>query len=373
MAALAARRMDDARPRTPAWALSYRGGDYPHWGYTADRVGLAVSDATGTLHGLLVERGHEPFSGEHAWPGGFVEQRTDADALAASVREMREEVGIGAARYVETLDTYDGNGRDPRQFAGVLVDGKWIERGARIVSKAFLALHRQEDVTIAPLPDQDTVGAAWHPIYELLPWEDVRSAEGAALVRRTRSLLRAWAGEGPAAQARARMDRVQRAFGDGSRPWNEELAGDRFRLLYDAALVDEAWRNQWGQLPANLPRNLLLPGRSLAFDHRQMLADALQRLRGKMKFVPGVIAALAGDQVTLPGLQQVVEAIGGRALRTANFRRAVTTSYRLVRPAGRRVARPQPGRRPELFVFPPDIALTRLESAMRLPWVPVAE
>lgn len=373
MAQLAARRTDETRPRTPAWALSYRGGDYPHWGYTADRIGLAVAEATGTLHGLLVERGQEPFAGERAWPGGFVEQRTDADALAASMRELREEVGIAAARYVETLDTYDANGRDPRQFAGVIVDGKWIERGARIVSKAFLALHRMDDVTISPLPDQDTVGAAWHPIYEMLPWEDRRTTEGTALVGQIRSLLRAWAGAAPADQRGAVLARVQRAFGDVDTPWNEELAGDRFRLLHDAALIDEAWRDQWGQLPADLPRDLLLPGRSLAFDHRRMLADALQRLRGKMKFVPGVIAALAGEQVTLPALQQVVEAIGGRALHTANFRRAVTTSYRLVLPAGRRVTRSQPGRRPELFVFPPDIALARLESAMRLPWVPLTD
>ena len=372
MAELAARRTGESRQRTPAWALSYRGGDYPHWGYTADRVGLAVDDGTGTLQALLVTRGQEPFAGEAAWPGGFVEQRTDADALAASLREMREEVGLTRARYVETLDTYDANGRDPRQFAGVIVDGKWVERGARIVSKAFLALHRHADVTIAPLDGQDTVGASWHHVYDMLPWEDLRSAEGVSLVNTIRGLLEAWAAQRPSGEGAAVGERVRRAFGGRSAPWNEELAGERFRLLTEAALVQEAWRDQWGQLPPELPADLLLPGRPLAFDHRQMLADALQRLRGKMKFVPGVIAALAGDQVTLPALQQVVEAVGGRTLHTANFRRAVTTSYRLVRPAGRRVTRAQPGRRPELFAFRSDVALVRLESAMRLPWVPLA-
>ena len=360
------------RTRTPAWALSYRAGDYPPWAYTGDAVGLAVNADAGELRALLVERGGEPFAGCWAWPGGFVEQRTDRTGRDAARRELREEVGPGTLRYLETLDTYDESGRDPRQFAGDIdaATGKWVERGARVVSKAFLALLAEGDIALAPEPGQDAVRARWASVYAYLPWEDLREERGRRLARQLAARLRLWASLGEGRAADERLPRVRRAWGRSLAAWNEELANERYALLLEAGLVEEAWRDRWGQLRPDVPRALLAPGGPLAFDHRRMLADALSRVRSKMRYVPGVLAALAGREVTLPTLQRVVEAAGGRSLHTSNFRRAVTGSHGLLAPAGRTAARAGPGPRPALYAFPADVAYARLETSIRLPWTP---
>ena len=117
---------------TPAWATSYRGGDFPRWAYTADTVGIAADAETGALEALLVVRGRDPFLGADAWPGGFVEQRSDADARAAVLRELREETVAGGVRYLEALDTYDGV--TERQFQIM----NCTKRRAQIIDRIYL-------------------------------------------------------------------------------------------------------------------------------------------------------------------------------------------------------------------------------------------
>jgi hypothetical protein len=336
-------------------------------------VGLAVNQDAGELRALLIERAREPFAGAAAWPGGFVEQRSDATGREAARRELREEVGQGEIRYLETLDTYDEMGRDPRQFAGEIepATGRWVERGARIVSKAFLALLDERDMVLAPEPGQDSARAGWVDVYSLLPWEDLREDRGRRLARTLAGLLRQWATLGDPAGAAERGQRVRRAWGRAISAWNEELANERYSLLLEAGIVEEAWRDRWGQVRSDCPRTLLAPGGVLAFDHRRMLADAVARVRSKIRYVPGVLAALAGREVTLPALQRVVEAAAGRRLHTSNFRRVLTGSHGVLRPAGRRAPAAGPGPRPTLYRFPPDVEYARLETAIRLPWTPL--
>ena len=361
------------KTRAPTWALTYRAGDYPPWAYTADAVGLAVNPAVGELRALLIERGQEPFAGHPAWPGAFVDQRVDRTAKDAARRALREEVGRGVVRYLETLDTYDEAGRDPRQFAGEIEagTGRWIERGARIVSKAFLALLDEGDIAIAPESAKEAIRAAWVNVYSLLPWEDLREERGRRLARQLPTRLRQWAAIAPAAEAAERGQRIRRAWGRSLAGWNEELANERYALLLEAGLVEEAWRDRWGQVRPDMPRGTLAPGGALAFDHRRMLADAVARIRSKMRYVPGVLAALAGREVTLPALQGAVEAAAGRKLHASNFRRVVTESHGLLRAAGRQVAGGGSGPRAALYAFPGDVDYARLETAIRLPWAPI--
>ena len=60
----------------------------------------------------------------------------------------------------------------------------------------------------------------------------------------------------------------------------------------------------------------------MRFDHRRILATAIARLRGKLKYRP-VVFELMPREFTLTELQRTVEAISGRRLHKQNFRRLV--------------------------------------------------
>ena len=70
----------------------------------------------------------------------------------------------------------------------------------------------------------------------------------------------------------------------------------------------------------------------MIFDHRRILATAIARLRGKLKYRP-VIFELMPPEFTLTDLQDAVEAIAGRHLHKQNFRRLVENAE-LVEPTG---------------------------------------
>jgi 8-oxo-dGTP diphosphatase len=76
---------------------------------TADVAALRVKDDR--LEVLLVQRGHAPFRGAWALPGGFVD--ADEEPEAAARRELAEETGVAAAE-LRLLGVFGRPGRDPR-------------------------------------------------------------------------------------------------------------------------------------------------------------------------------------------------------------------------------------------------------------------
>jgi 8-oxo-dGTP diphosphatase len=93
---------------------------------------------------LLVRRGHAPFRGQWAFPGGFVELRETVEAAVA--RELKEETGL-TARPWKLLGVYSGPDRDPRKPTTSVVflmkgRGGSPKGGDDASSAAWVPLHR---------------------------------------------------------------------------------------------------------------------------------------------------------------------------------------------------------------------------------------
>lgn len=83
---------------------------YPHPAVTVDILVFTLADDDLSL--LLVERGQEPFKGQWALPGGFVE--IDESLKRAAWRELKEETGVHAAT-LRQVGAFGQPNRDPRE------------------------------------------------------------------------------------------------------------------------------------------------------------------------------------------------------------------------------------------------------------------
>lgn len=82
---------------------------YPRPSVTADVALFAI--VAGELAVLLVRRGHPPFEGMWALPGGFVDDNEPLEK--AATRELAEETGVTRVT-LEQLGAFGEPGRDPR-------------------------------------------------------------------------------------------------------------------------------------------------------------------------------------------------------------------------------------------------------------------
>ena len=103
--------------------------DYPHPAVTADVVVFTIENDD--LKVLLIQRDQEPFEGEWALPGGFVD--IDESLGQAAKRELKEETGVNAS-FLEQLYTFGRPDRDPRE---------------RIITVAYYALIPFDQLSIA--------------------------------------------------------------------------------------------------------------------------------------------------------------------------------------------------------------------------------
>jgi 8-oxo-dGTP diphosphatase len=96
---------------------------------------------------LLISRASEPFAGQWALPGGFLE--IDEDLKDGALRELREETGVSGI-YLEQLRSFGRPGRDPRE---------------RVISVAYYALAPCERLTVRAA--SDAAEASWFPVADL--------------------------------------------------------------------------------------------------------------------------------------------------------------------------------------------------------------
>jgi 8-oxo-dGTP diphosphatase len=101
---------------------------------------------------------------------------------------------------------------------------------------------------------------------------------------------------------------------------------------------------------ALIPVSEALNGKlELAFDHPQILRDAVERVRVDLELT-GIATAFVGLTFTMAELRAVYEAIWGVQLDAANFRRSIVAEDRWVIPTGRRARPGSTGGKPaELF------------------------
>lgn len=178
--------------------------EYPRPALTVDCVIFGLID--NEIKVLLIKRGGEPYKGQWALPGGFVDM--EEDLQTAALRELEEETGVKNV-FIEQLYTFGGLGRDPR---------------GRVVSVCYYALVNLKDHPVEASSDADK--ADWYALDEMPP---------------------------------------------------------------------------------------------LAFDHEKILAVAVERLRGKLKYQP-IGFELLPKKFTLTQLQKLYETILSKPLNKRNFR-----------------------------------------------------
>jgi len=196
------------------------------------------------------------------------------------------------------------------------------------------------------------------PWYDFFPWEDRRKGVPPVTGEITKGLLR-WAKSAPdAAGRKARESRIAIDFPSDPRAWNEELVLQRYELLWEAGLIEEAVRAAGKKLStAGL-------GMALPHDHRRILATGMARLRAKIKYRP-VVFELMGERFTLLQLQNTVEALAGLRLHKQNFRRLVQGQGLVIESSG--TTRDMRGRPAKLFAFRREVLRERAAAGTKLP------
>jgi hypothetical protein len=246
--------------------------------------------------------------------------------------------------YVEQLYTFGDRGRHAHTG----------DTGPHMVSVGYLALTREQALRVP--------GARFEPWYRFFPWEDWREASPRILDQTILPLLDEWADHAGAPEVtRRRRERLRFTFGAGGSPWDEERVLERYELIYEAGLIEEARRDGREAALTRGPR-APLEG-SMRFDHRRILATAIARLRAKLKYRP-VVFELMPQEFTLTELQRTVEAISGRRLHKQNFRRLVETAA-LVEPTGE-TSTATGGRPAALFRFRREVLAERPAAGLRL-------
>lgn len=337
------RRSRDREMSSPSYS--------PHQRHEASSVEIGLNAAIAAVIDdepvvLVVrdeEEGPQGTDGLPAGPFSPVEHRTLEIGLRSWVSEQ---TGLDLG-YVEQLYTFGDRGRHAEPG----------DTSPHIVSIGYLALTEAGR-------SRNLSRGAWRSWYHFFPWEDWRKGRPEVLGDEIEPRLRDWAAKPHKANPNRpleRADRIRMCFGLDGALWDEEKVLERYELLYEAGLIEEARRD--GREAAEDWPSVVRLGSPMRIDHRRILATAIGRVRAKIKYRP-VIFELMPDDFTLFELQKTVEAILGPHLHKQNFRRLVESAG-LVEPTGE--VRTRTGGRPaKLFRFRREVVLERPAPGVRV-------
>lgn len=294
---------------------------------------------------------------EHALAVGANPAREVGDALPFGPFDPEHHVTIEAGLrrwvaeqtplnpgYVEQLYTFGNRGR----YAGQK------DEKARVISVGYLALTQADSA--AKTSDK----IFWGDWYVYFPWEDWRQGRPASVETVIEPALKRWVNDAANKEEKQlRRARANICFGLDGIGWDEEKVLERYELLYEARLVYESVRDKGIKHD-----HVLAPGRSMLYDHRRILATAMGRLRGKLKYRP-VVFELVPEEFTLLQLQRTVEAISGHPIHKQNFRRLVEGSGMVEEVRGKK-SLAAGGRPAALFHFRKDVMLERPAPGVKL-------
>lgn len=279
-------------------------------------------------------------NGLPALPYGPLQADSDRTLDLGLRKWVRQQTGLDLG-YVEQLYTFADRDRDPSRRRG----------GPRVVSVAYLALVREAEAEAGE-------GSRWMDIYQFFPWEDWRDNRP-EVIDEIRDQVEKWEAEvGGDGEREVRQERAELAFGLSGAGWDGYQVLERYELLYEMGQVVEAAHDAGSEVPSNEF------GLQMWLDHRRILATALSRVRGKIKYRP-VIFELMPPQFTLFQLQKVVEGLAGVRLHKQNFRRLVEKGG-LVEGTGR-IDTQTGGRPAELFRFRREVLRERVAPGLGVP------
>ena len=216
---------------------------------------------------------------------------------------------------------------------------------------SYLGLVKEMDASSLSLD------AKWFDWYVFFPWEDRRTRETQQRCEHIIQAFDVWIEAAEDESMRQfRQQRVDMYWGRGEWQWSEELALQRYELMYEIGLLPESPQFQGTDIP--------FTGQSMQDDHRRILATALSRLRAKIKYRP-LIFDLMPSTFTLLQLQQSIEALAGLNLHKPNFRRLIQHQD-LVEPTGESIMQDR-GRPAQLYRFKPNILKERALARGKMP------